>query len=1013
MTNTFRRHLLASTLLAGALLSCTAAAAQTTADTPPPGVQSQNSAPPTTESGSEIVVTGSLIKDPNLVSSAPVSVIGGQEIQLRQSNTAEEILRDLPGAVPAIGSAVNNGNGGSSFVDLRGLGSNRNVVLLDGNRVVPSSTVGRTDLNNIPLALIERTESLTGGAATTYGADAVSGVVNFITRKNFTGVELNAGYRLTGDGDGAYYRSDLTIGADFDEGRGNAVVSIGYQHSDPVYQGDRSYSVRNIDSFSGGASGSGTTVPARLSLTGTGTVQIDPTSGSLVPTYQLFNFNPYNIYQTPFQRYNMYGAAHYDVADSVELYTRGVFSKNTVRTIIAPSGIFGSSLTIPYSNPYLPTAARTQFCGANGLTAAQCAAAAIATSPTDPNYRTFTTTVSRRTPDVGPRVSDFVTQFFDYRAGAKIDITSSINLDVSGGYGESENRQTLQNYVLTSRSRDAVLATNTTTCLSGNAGCVPLNIFGDTGTITPAMANYLTASSTILNKASLAQARALVTGNFGYTLPWAASPVSFAVGSEYRKYHAVQTSDLLAQTAGELGGSGGAAPNINGGYEVAEGYGELVAPLVADRPFIRTLQLEGGVRYSHYRIDTAGNPSFNTTTYKGGGRYTPVQGIELRGNYQRAVRAPTINELFTPLSTGLTSVANDPCAQRDTKGVQLPGRTTPAPGSNLYNICIAQGANATNIATIQQPTSQQGNITSGGNLALKPETADSYTLGVVLQPRDLVPGLTVTVDYYHIKIRHAITTPTTSDILTACFGSNSLTPPANAGSAACTTIRRNPTTGGLDGDPATTGGLFGQLSNAGTLETDGIDVGANYRRNLGFAKLNLSFQGNWTDHARFKATSLSVNRDCVGYYSVNCGGAGGPTPSDIGSLQPRFSWNQRTTLTIGPADFSLLWRHISSMQQEPLDVASGNGAFVGSSSGLNGRQVNFRKIPAFNYLDLALRASAGEHLDLTFTVTNLLGKAPPIVGTGVGTTSFNSGNTYPSTYDALGRVFSVGATVKF
>src|SRR5262245_53588326 len=181
--------------------------------------------------GEDIVVTGTLIRNPNLESSTPVNVTTSDAIELKQSNVAEEVLRELPGIVPSVGSAVNNGNGGASFVDLRGLGPNRNIVLLDGNRLTPSGLTGIFDLNNIPLALVERVDSLTGAAVTTYGADAITGVVNFITSKDFAGVEVNASEQITEQGDGNFMRADLTIGANFDDGRGNAVLSVGYQES--------------------------------------------------------------------------------------------------------------------------------------------------------------------------------------------------------------------------------------------------------------------------------------------------------------------------------------------------------------------------------------------------------------------------------------------------------------------------------------------------------------------------------------------------------------------------------------------------------------------------------------------------------------------------------------------------------------------------------------------------------------------------------------------------------------
>ena len=333
------------------------------------------------EPAGEIVVTGSLIQNPNLVQSTPVNATTADEIDLLQSNVAEEVLRELPGVVPSIGSAVNNGNGGASYVDLRGLGSIRNIVLLDGQRIAPSGLAGRVDLNNIPLALIERVDALTGAAVTTYGADAITGVVNFITRKDFAGVEIAAATQLTQKGDGHTVRVDATIGGNFDDGRGNAVLSIGYQQADPIYQGDRDFSNVQISSYSGGAAGSGTSVPSRFSgtrpidaLTGLpsvnpavlngGTRQINA-SGVAVPTFATYNFNPFNVFQTPFKRFNIFAQGNYEISDAVEVYTRGMFSKNTVDTIIAPSGSFGGTVTVNLNNPYLPAALRNQFCAAN------------------------------------------------------------------------------------------------------------------------------------------------------------------------------------------------------------------------------------------------------------------------------------------------------------------------------------------------------------------------------------------------------------------------------------------------------------------------------------------------------------------------------------------------------------------------------------------------------------------------------------------------------------------------
>jgi iron complex outermembrane receptor protein len=1055
--STFKGSLLATTVIAGMAFATPALAQnQTTPNTAPPapvtptdtqgnappaapnsnvppaGVQtSETAAPAQPTSAQEIVITGTLIRNPNLVASAPVTVLGHDEVQLRQTNTAEDILRTIPGAAPSIGSQVNNGNGGSSYVNLRSLGSNRNIVLIDGVRIVPVDLSGRVDLNNIPLALIDRVDVLTGGASSTYGADAVAGVVNFITRSDFSGMELAVSDQITQRGDGNYLRGDLTIGANFDDNRGNAVIGIGYQESDPVYQGgERSWSDLALDSgspFALAAAGSSTTTPSAFDIGGGRPRQQISLDGTNIQNfYQPFNFNPYNVFQVPFKRYNLFASGHYDISDHLTVYSRGMYNNNTIDTIIAPSGVFGNAVTVPVSNPFLTAAQRNYFCanadfnpavaGNQTLTAAQCAAAATALSPADPNYQTFTVGLRRRTPEVGPRISDYNTQMFDFRAGLRGDITDKIGFDVWGARGISDKFQAIQNYVLLSRVQQALLATNATTCLNTTNNCVPINVFGQSGSITPQMVSFVSQQASTRVKSQLSQAHATINGDTPLQL-WAKNPVSFAVGGEYRKYHAEQRSDALAKQAGELGGAGGAAPDITGGLDVYEGFAEVVAPIISDRPMFDELQLEAGIRRSHYTVQAPGTPKFNTTTWKVAGSWAPVRDIKFRGNYNHAVRAPNIAELFTPLTTVLTNLAVDPCAG-----------AAPLGNANLRAICIAQGAQAANIGTINNPTAGQANITTGGNLNLKPEKANTWTVGAVVRPRFL-PGFSATVDYYHIKVTGAITVPTPADIIAACFGNITA---ASASSPACTSIRRNPISSQLDGSPADTPGLFGALSNNGKITTDGVDLTLDYRHNLGTvvgmpAKIALNFGGNYTHSQKFQATPTSYNRECVGLYSANCG-------FPAGGLLPKYTWNQRTTLSLGRIDLSMLWRHLSKMHYEGIEAdcaargfptpctglfsgtvnsTPSSSVFFSDPGNLNGKTVNFNRIKAFDYFDFATRFNVNEHFDLTFTVMNLFDKKPPIVGNTAGTTSQNSGDTFPSTYDPLGRRFAAGARIKF
>ncbi|MFL6727036.1 MAG: TonB-dependent receptor domain-containing protein [Sphingomicrobium sp.] len=1072
--STFKASLLATTVITGMALATPALAQnQTTPNTAPPapvtptdtqgnappaapnsnlppaGIQTNESAAPAQPtSAQEIVITGTLIRNPNLVASAPVTVIGHDEVQLRQTNTAEDILRTIPGAAPSIGPQVNNGSGGSAYVNLRGLGSNRNIVLIDGVRIVPVDLIGRVDLNDIPLALVDRVDVLTGGASSTYGADAVSGVVNFITRSDFAGMELAVSDQITQRGDGNYIRGDLTLGANFADGRGNAVISLGYQESDPVYQGgDRPWSNIALSSADPGllnSATSATSVPTVIDIPGNSTAcanpvntscQVDLTGGSIVPFYQGYNFNPYNVFQTPFKRYNLFSAAHYDITDHLTVYARGMYNNNTVDTIIAPSGIFSTNVVVPLSNPFLSAAQRTFLCnnadfdpvtaGRQTLTAAQCTAAAAATTTTDPNFRSVTIQANRRMPEVGPRISDYNTTMFDFRAGIRGDITDKIGFDLFGSRGISDKTQTIQNYVLTSRVLQSLWATNATTCLttalptgaSSASGCVPLNIFGPEGSITPQMAAFISQQSTTRTRSVLSQGRGTINGDTPLQL-WAKNPVSFAVGAEYRKYQASQHADTLAKTPGELGGAGGAVPDVPivgkfAGFDVYEGFAEVIAPIVSDRPFFDELQLEAGIRRSHYSIGAPANSKFNTTTWKLAGSWAPVHDLKFRGAYNHAVRAPNIGELFTPVVGALVALSADPCAG-----------AAPLSNANLAAICLAQGAPAGTIGSIPGPISGQVQQTTGGNPFLKPETAKTWTVGAVVRPR-FIPGLTATIDYYNIKVTDAITLPTAGDVIALCF--NNITA-ASASSLACTGIRRNPTTGGLSGNPATTPGLPRQLSNQGKLSTDGVDATFDYRHGLGVvmgtpAKIALNFGGNYTHSAKFQATPVSLNRECVGFFSVNCQ-----------SPNPKWSFNERTTLSLGRVDLSVLWRYIGALDYEGtasdfiargftnanhllfngvVNTRPSTSALFSAPGTFNGQTLNFNHIPAVSYFDFATRFNVNEHFDLTFTVRNLLDKKPPIIGNTAGTAAFNSGNTYPSTYDPLGRSFAAGARIKF
>jgi outer membrane receptor protein involved in Fe transport len=1013
--------------------------AGTTPNTPP-GAQPQEAVPPAQGQGGEIIVTGTLIRNPNLTSSSPVAVVGQQEIQLRAPNSAEQILRTIPGVTPGLGQNVNNGATGQATVDLRGLGAKRNLVMLDSTRIVPATSTGLVDLNNVPLALIDRVDVLTGGASTTYGADAVTGVVNFITKKNFAGVDLQVTEQITERGDANNFRADLALGANFDDGRGNAVLAVGYIESDPLFFGDRPFARCVVSSTTGKCSGdSATAVPTSVQFTNlqyqalginpaslnpdAPNLQLNPEGNLLIPQYNLFNFNPYNIYQTPFKRYNAFGQAHYDISDAITVYGRALFSKNYTSSIVAPSGIFGEELTIPGFNPFLPAAVRDQLCQTQHSVTTDADGNVIETLTPIPlgdacnNAEALQLGVYtyRRAVEVGPRIDEQNTNMFDFKAGFTWNFMPNISLDMYGAYGESEVQQRRLNYVLRSSLQQAlnVDPTDVTRCADTSGGCVPLNLFGPLGSITPEMAKFIGGTTSTINRGgSLAQVHAVISGDAGFSMPWANKPVAFAVGGEHRDYTGHTRPDFLAAIPGQLGGAGGAILPIEGGYTAEDLFGELIVPIAADRPFFQDLTVEAGYRHSHYTVDAAGKPKFSADTYKIGGTWQPIEAIKFRGNYQQAVRAPNIVELFAPVATGLTALTTDPCAG-----------AAPTADANLRAICIAQGAPAGSIGSIPNPTAAQANVTTGGNPFLKPETSHSWTVGVVLAPRSILPGFNLTVDYYNIKVRDAIAAPLSGDVIRACFGPDPAHPSADLvaqSNPLCQLIDRNQASGALSGSTASVQGLGAPLTNSGRLRTDGVDLTANYKRSLGFGDLSLNFAGNWTHKSQFFALPTSVAPNCPGVYSANCG-------ISIGQLQPKYSWNQRTTLSIKPVDISLNWRHISKFHyqsdlpqlgrrcasSETPGTAGIDGCVITGSGPLVGKKINFNRIPAYDYFDLTTRFSITDHYDLTLSAFNIFDKQPPIVGNGAGTTSAGSGNTFPSTYDALGRRYSATVRLKF
>ena len=914
-----------------------------------------------------IVVTGTRITNPNLEQSSPIQVIGQDEIDYRQATNAEELIGDLPGIAPGINSSVNNGSNGTASLNLRNLGTNRNLVLLDGSRLVPSTLGAVTDLNIIPVALVERVEVITGGASSVYGADAISGVANFVMRQDFEGLEAAITAGITERGDGERIRGDITLGANFDDGRGNAVLSIGYQQVDDVLQSNRL--VSQNATFGGTALGSPTSVPTTINST----QQLAPDGQSLIAPYSTFNFAPFNYFQTPLDRYNIFASANYEVTPGIEVYTRAMFTRSEVNLQVAPSGLFTQGFQLPLNNPFLTDTIRQQICADPlvGIDPATCTAAGLAAGPNDPAYLAPTVVIDRRLVEAGPRRTENVTNQFQVWAGVRGDLSPTLSYDVSATYGESRRTSTNINFGLRSRVQQALLASSPTACDDPSNGCFPINLFGGgNGTnIDPQAIAFFNqpASSTV--DTSLTVVNAALNGTFGETGFFTETPIGFAVGVEYRDYTAGQVADVPSATQAEVMGSGAPTPTFNGGYDVIEAFAELIVPIVEDVPGFYSLQAEGGIRVSDY------SNTGTSVTWKAGGSWEPFEGFRIRGIYSVSVRSPNIAELFLPTIIGLTALPVDPC-----QGANPVGNAT------LTAICIAQGAPPATIGIIPAPAAAQANANTGGNPNLDVEQADSITIGLVATPPQ-VPGLVVSVDYFNIKITDAVSSPTTGDILLPCFGPN------NDGNgsdpAACASIQRNPINGGLNGG-AETPGIALPLSNLGILETSGIDFRVNYTLPVSFGSINWDLNGTWTDEVKLQATPSAINRECVGLYSTNCD-----------PINPEWAFNLRTTVSIDDlVDISLLWRWIDGVEYE----------FRGAGFGFLDESEAFDDA---SYFDLTIRSNVSENFDVALSIFNLLDRDPPRTSSFIGTPSFNSGETYPSTYDALGRRYSVTGRLRF
>jgi outer membrane receptor protein involved in Fe transport len=969
-----------------------------------------------------VVVTGSRIPQTGLYSTSPVTVVGSQEVQLQGAVNSEKLLNQLPQNIGGMNSGLNISSDGTAQVSLRGLGSNRTLVLVDGKRYVPAGVTGSVDLDAIPSAMIDHVEVVTGGASAVYGSDAIAGVVNVLLKRDFEGAELTGTYSAYPDHGMDGQTADLNgiLGFSTGDGKGNVTMWGGYTHRSSISQANRKFGAAPQETdgkggffvlgsgsipqgafyvatgphaapFAGGDGGfcyhytgpTGTTNNGGIyKFSASGDAECNTLGYAQPAPEDTYNYNPSQLNQTEQTRYNFGASGHYEVSKALDLYTRVMYSDTKVNTVIASAPTSFFTFNVNADNPFLSAQEKDLLFG----------------TPTPPaGTADAQIYLAKRLTDFGPRKTEFDFNSFEMVAGAKGDLGSGWNYDVSAQYGQTTSSQYATGFVSYANLQDEINVVSDGAggfaCASGNAGCVPYNIYNlnpaAPGQISAGAIAYagvptleLTKTTEVVISASLAGD----LGAWGVQSPWAKDPVAVAIGSEYRQETGFVRPDQVLITGNALGLSGAVLP-VHGAFNVKEGFTEVKVPLVQGVPFIEDLEFEGAYRYSSYSI--AGT----TSTYKYGGSWTPVDDFKVRGLVQRAVRAPNISELFSSQTIGLDS-GTDPC-----QASKNPGAT-----ANLQALCVATGAHIGQGATCN---AGQCNVLVGGFAQLKPETADTKTIGFVFTPT-FFDGFTATVDYYDIKLTNAVGSflGSPQGVLNACYApAGGITNvAAQAASAACQGIVRD-ATGGF----RTPNGYIYQVNaNTAQLHPTGVDVELNYQTDLSSVGWNdagslaFNLNGTYQDSYKSQGSSVLPVYECAGKYGNTCG-----VPD------PRYRFNFRVNWTSPSGDFlvSGRWRYIGSVlldtdafqcvgKPQPCTV---NPALFDLSD---------HKVPSVSYFDLTGVWNVREGLSLTAGVQNLFNKKPPLISNDIDANDNNS-NTFPGVYDIQGRQLFVTGTIKF
>lgn len=988
MKLSLRKHLAASSILMSSAIFATGAYAQTTVSAEPAATAAQAD-----QDTQEIIVTGSRIARPDLQSAVPLATVNSERILQSGATNIQDVLADLPQVGQNVSAATTNFSNigtGTATINLRNLdqrttNSFRTLVLINGRRSVGIAGTPALDINNIPTDLVDRVDVVTGGASAVYGSEAIAGVVNFILKDNFKGFRLRAQSDISDKGDAPEQYVSATGGFGFGDGKGHVVGNVTYDNDHGLRSRDRSFSAHDIPNRSSYASqGLFDVAPGAASNTfapGADTFTFAPDNS--LKNYQGANIDGYDrardrYLSVPVKRIQAMMLAHYDFSDAVKLYAEGSYVHTKVNASLEPLAVAntgpGPALNfdaspyagIPITSPFVPQGIRDRAI-ANGVDVIQ--------------FR-------RRSNDIFSRSNNVNRNYYRGVVGLRGDV-AGWSYDVY--YEHSQTRDHTWAGGIYAPNYGAALsnevgpggAIQCSDPAARAAGCVPINIFGH-DTVSPAAAAFLTTYTGPTRTVTLIDGNTVQLTNgqsarYNYLAHvkqdvvsasvhrdlfalWG-SPIALAAGAEYRREKSSEVFDPFTQAGLS---SGNQITNTQGKFNVKETFVELIAPIVEDRPFIKYFGLEGAARYADY--STVGS----VWSWKIGGNYAPTSDIRFRAIFARATRAPNISELYSSLSQTFPALT-DPCDQAQ-------GNGDGAPLVTLAAGCAAIPGVANTVATrgnFAYSTSQIQTIDGllGGNPNLKEETANTLTVGTVITPR-MIRNLSLTVDYYHIKVKNAIGIVGQQASVSQCFQTGD--------PFFCNNVIRD------------ANGFITRVNainlNTGSIVVSGIDVEGRYSLPIeAFGGSKLEFHALWNHRLKQEQTPFP----------------GGPVSNELGQadcyscgrLGSGFRNQASGDVTLGTPLVRLNYRvrYLSPLKDN-----------------LDGSTTVITRIPAYWYHDMQAKFLVGSErkMELYFGVNNLFDKKPPQFGD-TNPVTWPGASTVASTYDLFGRMLYAGVTLNF